>query len=62
MFILELRKKYNMTQKELAKKLGVGASCISNYENGVREPSILILIKLSEIFHCTIDELVRGVK
>ena len=33
-FILQLRKEKNMTQKELAEKLGVTDRAISKWENG----------------------------
>lgn len=36
----EARVKKNMTQDELALKLGVAKSTISGYENGTREPDV----------------------
>ena len=54
------RKKHKLSQKELADKIGVTQQAISSYETGIRQPPIDILVKMSEIFNCTIDELVRG--
>lgn len=58
MFV-DLRKKSGLSQKELADKLHVSQQSISQWEKGLREPSIEMLKKLAEIFNCTIDELVR---
>ena len=53
----ELRKKYNMTQDELAKKLNVAKSTVSMYERGERMPSFEIIEILSDIFNVSIDTL-----
>lgn len=55
--IAGLRKSNNMTQDELAERLGVTPQAVSKWENGVSMPDIAILPKLSEIFSVTIDEL-----
>lgn len=55
-----LRKLNGWTQKELAERLGVGESTISQYENGHREPDTEMLLKLAEAFDTTIDYLLRG--
>ena len=52
-----LREELNMTQQELADKLDGAKSTIAMYEKGNRKPSMEVLIKLSEIFHCRIDYL-----
>ena len=48
--IADLRKKINLTQKQLAEKLGINAVSLSRYETGEREPSFEILQKMSELF------------
>lgn len=55
----DFRKKANLSQKQLADKLHVTQQSVSQWEKGLREPSIEMLKKLAEIFNCTIDELVR---
>ena len=60
--IESLRKKHGFSQIELARTVGVTQQAISAYEKGIRQPPIDVLIKLSEIFNCTIDELVKGEK
>ena len=60
--ISKYRKQNNMSQADLAIKLNVSQQLVSLYEKGKRQPPIDILIKLSDLFGCTIDELVRGEK
>lgn len=45
-----LRKDHALTQKELAKKLGLAASTVGMYERGEREPDFETLEKISSIF------------
>lgn len=54
----ELRKEKDKTQVELASILGVSRQVYANYENGINEPSIDILIALANYFECSIDYLV----
>jgi DNA-binding XRE family transcriptional regulator len=44
-----------------AEKLGLSQQTISKYENGILEPNILTLVKLSDLFHCSIDYLLGRV-
>lgn len=53
----KLREEFHMTQQELADKLSGAKSTIAMYENETRKPSMEVLIKLSEIFNCSIDYL-----
>jgi len=53
----QLRAKKNITQKELALKLGIGQTAIANYENGKRFPDEQILISIADFFRVTIDHL-----
>lgn len=46
-----------MTQKELANRTKLSEGSISLYEKEERKPSLEVLVKLSEIFGCTIDYL-----
>ena len=50
-----LREEFNYTQQELADKLECSKSVIGLYESETRKPSMEVLIKLSEIFNCSID-------
>lgn len=49
----------NMTQSELAEKIGVRSSTISQYEKGKRNPNISILKKIAIALDCTVDDLLK---
>ena len=60
--ILELRIKHNITQEELAEKIGVTRQTISKWELGETHPDINQAKKLSMIFNISLDELVNDLK
>lgn len=55
-----LRSRYNLSQKEVADKLGVSPSIISGYETGERTPSTENILALSHLYHCTTDYLLEN--
>lgn len=55
--IHELRMSHGWSQVELAKKLNISKQAVSNWENDNIQPSIEMLIKLSETFNVTTDYL-----
>ena len=59
-FILENRKKKELTQTELAKILKVSNHTISNWENGKSMPSYELLIPLTKELDISIPELING--
>lgn len=61
-FIRELRKENNMTQEQLAEKMGVTDKSISRWENGRTMPDISMLGILANELNCTIPELLNGKK
>ena len=61
-YIVECRKKKNMTQQELAEKLGVSDRTIGNWENGRNMPDLSLFKPLSEILGISIAELLDGGK
>lgn len=56
--ILELRKKINFSQEELAEKVNVTRQTISKWELGETCPDIKQAKELSKIFSVSLDELV----
>jgi len=53
--IAHLRKSRNLTQAELAAKLGVSQSALAMWEKGRREPDMLTVSQISSIFKISID-------
>ena len=53
----ELRNSNHFTQKQLAEKLGVNQSNVSDWENDVSRPEYENLILLADIFDVSLDEL-----
>lgn len=56
-FIYQLRKEMHLSQKELGALVGVSNKAVSKWETGEAFPKTQTLRKLSEIFHCSFDEL-----
>ena len=54
-----IRKSKGITQEELAEKLNVSRQAVTKWERGMSYPDIMNLIQLSEIFHITVDYLVK---
>ncbi len=59
-FIANLRKEKNMTQIQLANKLGVTDRAISKWENGRGMPDLSLIIPLCDILDISINELLSG--
>lgn len=53
----KVREDHGLTQEAIAKVLGVDRSTYTFYENGKTSPSIASLIKLSELYDCTVGYL-----
>ena len=55
-----LRATHHMTQEQLAMLLGVSRQSVTKWESGKSNPEMDKLLKLCEIFGCTLDDLVCG--
>ncbi len=58
--ICKYRKKKNLTQEELAKKLFITSKAVSKWERGLSLPDISVLIPLSEALDLSIYDLLKG--
>lgn len=58
--IILLRKKNNLTQEELAEKLGVSRQSVSKWEMGNSIPDINKIIQLSDVFGVKTDYLLKN--
>ncbi|MBP5242684.1 MAG: helix-turn-helix transcriptional regulator [Clostridia bacterium] len=56
--LIELRKKAGLSQEELGDKIGVSRQAVSRWELGTTTPELDKLLLLSEVFNCSLDELV----
>ena len=54
-----IRKNEGLTQEELAEKLSVTRQAVAKWESGQVYPDISNLIEISNLFHVTVDYLVR---
>ncbi|MBK7128809.1 MAG: helix-turn-helix domain-containing protein [Crocinitomicaceae bacterium] len=54
-----LRKRRGVSQEEIATELGLTRSTYSGYENGIAEPSIETLIKISAYYDMSLDKFVK---
>ena len=61
-FIAECRKKANLTQMQLAEKLGITDKAISKWERGVAMPNTSIMLELCDILCISVNELLSGEK
>ena len=59
-FIKDIRKKNNLTQKQLADRYNVTYQAVSKWENGKNMPDISLIKQISEDFGISIDEMFDG--
>ncbi len=59
-YLSKLRKFYKVTQDELAERVGVTRQAVSKWETGVAIPDIEILMRLSEIYGISINEILKA--
>lgn len=58
--ILRLRKENNMTQLQLAEKMGISDKAVSKWERGLGCPDIELITQLAEIFNVDLEKLLSG--
>lgn len=51
------RLRAHMTQVEVAERLGIKQSSVSQWEQGRFQPKVRLLPALADLYNCTIDEL-----
>ena len=59
-FIAECRKKQNLTQSQLAEKLGITDRAISKWENGRAMPDSSLMLDLCSILKISVNDLLSG--
>ena len=56
--LLEMRKRKNMTQSELASIIGADQPAISRYENGEHSMTLNTAYKIAKALGCKVDDLI----
>lgn len=49
-----------VTQEQIAETIGVSRQTISNWENGRTLPDVMSLIKISDMYQISLDDLLKG--
>ncbi|MBR5944648.1 MAG: helix-turn-helix transcriptional regulator [Lachnospiraceae bacterium] len=55
--IRKYRKQNNMTQEEMANRLGVSAPAVNKWESGASMPDVALLAPIARLLHISLDEL-----
>ena len=55
-----IRKKKKLNQQKVAIDLNISREALSYYENGKREPSLALLLAMSQYFNVSINYLITG--
>ena len=59
-FIRDLRKKNNLTQKELGNKYNVTYQAVSKWERGINMPDVSLLREMSKDFNISLEDILDG--
>lgn len=57
--IKQYRAQNKWTQQEVATKLDVSRKTVSSWENGRSYPDVFMLVRLSDLYHVSLDDLLR---
>lgn len=55
-----MREQRNLTQASLAEKLSINRSTVTKWETGAAKPRVDMLIRLSQLFNCSVEELLSA--
>ena len=58
--LIALRKQEGISQQQFADKVGITRSMVAGYEACIHEPSLDILLKISEVCNVSTDNLLKG--
>ncbi len=59
-FIRAIRKEKNLTQREVAERLGISEKTVSKWETGNGLPEVSLMLPLCELFGISVNELLSG--
>lgn len=55
----EMRKRANKTVLDVQKALNVSDAAVYYWENGTTKPTVDNMVKLAELYGCSVDDLLR---
>ena len=50
-----LRQERGLSQRQVAKELGISQALLSHYENGIREPGLNFVVKACDFYNVSAD-------
>jgi len=56
----ECREESGLSQNDIAERLSISRQAVSKWERGINEPDIETIVRLSDIYNVTIDQLLRA--
>ena len=56
--IIQLKKERKLLQKDIASSVGLSLRAYQYYENGQKEPTLSVLLRLADYFDVSLDYLV----
>ncbi len=62
LFIKEMRRQKNLTQREVAEKLNISEKTVSKWETGNGMPDLSLMLPLCELLDISVNELLSGEK
>ena len=57
-----LREREELTQKEVAERMGVGRTTYASWESGIKKPGPEGIARCAEFFHVSTDDLIFGIE
>ena len=61
-FFVQKMNEQNLNTYQMADKIGVSQAMVSSIACGYKSPSFDLAVRISRVFNCSLDELVRGEK
>lgn len=58
--LVQLRKQHNLSQEELADKLGISRQAVSKWERAESSPDTDNLISIAKLYNISLDELLKS--
>lgn len=52
------REERNMTQAEIAERIGITVQNVCSYEKGYKIPPMRVVVEAADLFHCSTDEMI----